>query len=61
MSYNTSIRTNLAQNQEDFKLDLNTQPNIFKYGYFIKELDAIQKDPTQPRTVTVICNQKNCR
>ena len=49
------------QNQEDFRIDLNNQPNIFKYGYFIKELDPIQEDPTLPRTVTVICNQNNCK
>jgi hypothetical protein len=61
MSYNTSTRTNITQNQEDFKIDLNNHPNIFKYGYFIKELDPIQEDITQPRTVTITCNQKNCK
>jgi hypothetical protein len=61
MSYNTTIQTNILQNQLDFKINLNSQPDIFKYSYFLKELDPIQEDPTKPRTVTVICNQRNCR
>lgn len=60
MSYTTSERTNILQNQEDFKL-LDNQPLIFKRGYFIKELDPIQEDRTQPRTVTVTCTYKNCK
>ncbi|KAH6700620.1 hypothetical protein BKA61DRAFT_661685 [Leptodontidium sp. MPI-SDFR-AT-0119] len=59
MSYSTTTRTNITQNQEDFKLSDN-QPLIFKRGLFIKELDPIQQDPTQPRTVTVSCTYKNC-
>ncbi|KAH6711867.1 hypothetical protein BKA61DRAFT_578295 [Leptodontidium sp. MPI-SDFR-AT-0119] len=58
MSYSTTTRTNITQNQEDFKLSDN-QPLIFKRGLFIKELDPIQQDPTQPRTVTVSCTYKN--
>jgi hypothetical protein len=38
MSYTTTTRTNLLQNQIDFQLSEN-QPIIFKRGYFIKELD----------------------
>jgi hypothetical protein len=49
MSYSTTARTNIIQNQEDFKLSDN-QPLIFKRGLFIKELDPIQQDPTKPRT-----------
>ncbi len=60
MSYSTSIRTNILQNQEDFKL-FNNQPLIFKRGLFIKELNPIEQDPTQPRTVTVTCTYKNCK
>ncbi len=42
MSYITDIRTNLAQNQPNFKLpSLKEEPIIFKRGYFIKELDPI--------------------
>ena len=59
MSFNSTKAYILSQNQEDFKIDLNTQPFIFKYNYFIKELDPIQEDPTEPRTVTITCTQKN--
>ena len=45
MSYSTTTRTNITQNQEDFKLS-NNQPLIFKRRLFIKELDPIQQDPT---------------
>lgn len=60
MSYTTSTRTNLLQNQENFTLSEN-QPLIFKRGLFIKTLDPIQEDPTKPRTVTVACTYKNCK
>jgi hypothetical protein len=60
MSYTTNTRINIAQNQEDFKLSDN-QPLIFKRGLFIKELDPIQQDLTQPRTVTVSYTYKNCK
>ena len=58
MSYFTTTRTNITQNQEDFKLS-NNQPLIFKRGLFIKELDPIQQDPTQPRIVIVSYTYKN--
>jgi hypothetical protein len=61
MSYNTSIQTNITQNKEDFKLDLINQPNLFRSGYLIKELDPIQEDPTRPRTVIIYYSQKNCK
>ena len=61
MSFNSTKAYIISQNQEDFKIDLNTQPFIFKYNYFIKELDPIQEDLTEPRTVTIICTQKNCK
>jgi hypothetical protein len=60
MSYTTSTRTNQLQNSDDFKLSEN-QPNIFKKGYFIKELDKPQEDKNKPRTVTVTCTQKGCK
>ena len=41
MSFNSTKAYILSQNQEDFKIDLNTQPFIFKYNYFIKESDPI--------------------
>jgi hypothetical protein len=50
MSYTTSIRTNLLQNQSDFEIDLKTQSIIFRKGYFIKKLDPIQDNPKEPRT-----------
>ncbi|PVH68542.1 hypothetical protein DL98DRAFT_578774 [Cadophora sp. DSE1049] len=59
MSYSTTTRTNIIQNQEDFKLS-NNEPLIFKRGLFIKELDPIQQDPTKPRIVTISCTYKNC-
>jgi hypothetical protein len=60
MAYTTSTRTNILQNQIDFKLPEN-QPIIFKRGYFIKTLDPPQEDSTNPRTVTVTCTYKNCK
>jgi len=61
MAYITDIRTNLAQNQPNFQLPpLEEEPNIFKRGYFIKELDPIQEDPNLPRIVTIKCTYKNC-
>ena len=42
MAYTTNIHTNLAQNQPNFQLPLiEEEPNIFKRGYFKKELDPI--------------------
>ena len=58
MSYSTTQRTNLVQNSPDYKLPDNQAP-IFRKGLFIKTLDPIQPDPTQPRTVTVKCTYKN--
>ena len=60
MSYSTSTRTNISQNQEEYILPEN-QPLIFKRGLFIKTLDPIQEDPTQIRTVTIKCMYKNCK
>lgn len=60
MSYTTTTRTNLLQNQENYTLPEN-QPLIFKRGLFKKTLDPIQEDPTKPRTVTVTCTYKNCK
>ena len=57
----SSTRLNISQNQEDFKIDLSSQSSIFKYGFFIKELDPIQEDITKPRTVTISCTQRNCK
>ena len=59
MSYTTSTRINLLQNQESYSLPEN-QPLIFKRGLFTKELDPIQEDPTLPRTVTIKYAYKNC-
>jgi hypothetical protein len=61
MAYNTSTRTNIYQNREDFELSSLDQPNIFKKGYFIKTLDPPQNNPKEPRTVTVICTYKGCK
>ena len=62
MSYTTDIRTNLAQNQPNFQLPpIEQEPIIFKRGYFIKELDPIQENPSLPRTIIVKCTYKNCK
>ena len=47
MAYITFICINILQNQIDFKLPKN-QLNIFKRGYFIKELNPLQKDLKKP-------------
>jgi hypothetical protein len=45
MSQKTSIKTNLIQNQEDFKLrPLEEQPALFKFKYLEKILDPPQED-----------------
>ncbi|CZT13936.1 uncharacterized protein RAG0_17545 [Rhynchosporium agropyri] len=41
MASKSSISLNLKQNSQDFALDFNTQPNIFRLGYFSKVLDPL--------------------
>jgi len=61
MSQKTSIKTNLIQNQEDFKLrPLEEQPILFKFKYLEKILDLPQEDPEDQRTCTVKCLIKGC-
>jgi hypothetical protein len=61
MSQKTSIKTNLIQNQEDFKLGpLEEQPVLFKFKYLKKILDLPQEDPEDQRTCTVKCLIKGC-
>ncbi|CZT52873.1 uncharacterized protein RSE6_14268 [Rhynchosporium secalis] len=46
MASKSSISLNLKQNSQDFALDFNTQPNIFRLGYFSKVLDPPKEDPS---------------
>ena len=61
MSQKTLIKTNLIQNQEDFKLGpLEEQPALFKFKYLKKILDLPQEDPEDQRIYTVKCLIKGC-
>jgi hypothetical protein len=55
------IQQNIQQNQEDFTLNLNSQPEIFKKGFFTKVLDLPQVNKEDFRTCTIYCNYKNCK
>ena len=59
MAYNSSIKLNILQNQEDFELELIAQqPPLFKYGLFKKTLDppkANLEELENYRTVIIIC------
>jgi hypothetical protein len=61
MSQKTLIKTNLIQNQEDFKLGpLEKQPALFKFKYLEKVLEPPQEDPKDQRTCTIKCLIKGC-
>jgi hypothetical protein len=61
MSQQSLIKTNLAQNQPDFKLKpLDEQPYLFKKGYLEKILNPIQEDPEEARTCTIKCLVRGC-
>ena len=56
MSQSTSIKTNLAQNKDDFELKLiKEQASLFKFGYLKKILNPPQEDPEETRMCTVKC------
>ena len=62
MPFQTSIKTNIEQNQVDFALEpLNQQPFCFKYKLFEKILNPIQGNITKIRTCTINCLYKNCQ
>jgi hypothetical protein len=61
MSQVSSIKLNLSQNKEDFKLILENQPPLFKFKYLEKILDPPQEDPEDTRTCTVKCLVRGCR
>ena len=65
MASQTSLKLNLLQNQEDFKLELVLhQPPIFKFRYAEKILDPPKdnlEDLNNYRTVTIKCLFKGCR
>jgi hypothetical protein len=65
MVYNLSIKLNILQNQEDFKLEpVSQQVFIFKFGLIKKTLDPPKDNPEDInnfRTVTVICLFKGCK
>jgi hypothetical protein len=48
MAYNSSIKLNILQNQEDFELEpIAQQPPLFKYGLFKKTLDPPKANPEE--------------
>ena len=54
MSQLSFIKINLAQNKDDFKLELiKNQAPLFKFLYLEKTLDLIQEDPEETRTCTI--------
>jgi hypothetical protein len=65
MAYNSSIKLNILQNQEDFELEpIAQQPPFFKYGLFKKTLDPLKANPEELenyRTVTITCLFKGCK
>jgi hypothetical protein len=65
MAYNSSIKLNILQNQEDFELEpISQQPPLFKYGLFKKTLDPPKVNPEELenyRTVTITCLFKGCK
>jgi hypothetical protein len=65
MAYNSSIKLNILQNQEDFELDpVSQQPPVFKYGLFKKTLNPLKENPedlNNYRTVTVKCLFGGCK
>jgi hypothetical protein len=65
MAYNSSIKLNILQNQEDFELEpIAQQPPLFKYGLFKKTLDLLKANPEELenyRTVTITCLFKGCK
>ena len=53
-------RQNIQQNQDNYTLDLNSQPSIFKNGVFTKVLDSPKENKEDFRTCTIICTYKYC-
>jgi hypothetical protein len=49
------------QNNSNYEINFNNQPNIFPKKLFEKILNLPQNDKNKARTVTVNCLQKNCR
>ncbi|XMA20771.1 hypothetical protein WAI453_013726 [Rhynchosporium graminicola] len=63
MASKSSISLNIKQNSQNFTLDLDTQPNIFRLGYYSKVLDPPKEDPSileNYRTVTIKCLYRYC-
>lgn len=61
MSQAATIRLNISQNKESFKLILENQPPLFRYKYLEKILSPIQEDPEKSRKCTVKCLVRGCR
>ena len=57
-SYKTNIALNRTQNEPDYEIDINKLPIIFKKGLFSKTLEPPNRDPTEPRLVTLRCLYK---
>ena len=54
MSQQSSIKTNLTQNRDDFILEpLKEQPPLFRFKYLERILDPPQEDPKDIRTCTI--------
>jgi len=54
-------RQNIQQNQDNYTLDLNSQPFIFKKGFFTKVLDSLKENKEDFRTCTITCTYKHCK
>ena len=58
MFYSTFERTNIQQNQLNFRVNLSEDSCLFKRGLLIRILDPIKEDPKDTRTCTVKCTHK---
>jgi hypothetical protein len=65
MAYQSSVKLNILQNQEDFKLEpVSQQSPLFKHELFKKTLDPPKDNLdnlSNYRTVTVTCLFKGCK
>ena len=54
------IQQNIQQNQDNYTLNLDLQPKIFKKGFFTKVLDPPKENKEDFRTCTIHCTYKHC-
>jgi hypothetical protein len=50
----------IQQNQDNYTLNLDLQPEIFKKGFFTKVLDPPKENKEDFRTCTIRCTYKHC-